>query len=81
MSPGGDAHFSPPDPRKAIELALTGKHAETETIMDYGSDKVVTDVVRFNLGSAFFTMEPLQSHRPPLRTITVVDNGQEWCHR
>ena len=50
----------------------------TETIMDYGSDKVVTDVVRFNLGSAFFTMEPAVSGSVPTVDAALADENERY---
>ena len=50
----------------------------TETIMDYGSDKVVTDVVRFNLGSAFFTMEPAVSGSVPTADAPLSDENERY---
>ena len=50
----------------------------TETIMDYGSDKVVTDVVRFNLGSAYFTMEPAVSGSVPTVDAALTDANERY---
>ena len=50
----------------------------TETIMDYGSDKVVTDVVRFNLGSAFFTMEPAVTGSVPTVDAPLSDENERY---
>ena len=50
----------------------------TETIMDYGSDKVVTDVVRFNLGSAYFTMEPAVSGSVPTVDAPLTDANERY---
>ena len=50
----------------------------TETIMDYGSDKVVADVVRFNLGSAFFTMEPAVSGSVPTVDAPLSDENERY---
>ena len=50
----------------------------TETIMDYGSDRVVTDVVRFNLGSAFFTMEPAVSGSVPTVDAALTDANERY---
>ena len=50
----------------------------TETIMDYGSDKVVTDVVRFNLGSPYFTMEPAVSGSVPTVDASLSDANERY---
>ena len=50
----------------------------TETIMDYGSDKVVTDVVRFNLGSPYFTMEPAVSGSVPTVDASLTDANERY---
>ena len=50
----------------------------TETIMDYGSDRVVTDVVRFNLGSAYFTMEPAVSGSVPTVDAALSDANERY---
>ena len=50
----------------------------TETIMDYGSDKVVTDVVRFNLGSPYFTMEPAVSGSVPTVDAPLTDANERY---
>ena len=50
----------------------------TETIMDYGSDRIVTDVVRFNLGSAYFTMEPAVSGSVPTVDAPLSDENERY---
>ena len=50
----------------------------TETIMDYGSDKVVADVVRFNLGSDFFAMEPAVGGSVPTVDAALTDENERY---
>ena len=50
----------------------------TETIMDYGSDRVVTDVVRFNLGGDFFTLEPAVSGSVPTLDAALTDANERY---